>query len=141
MVICACGLLPNPAKVSNFQYRAGLCSMDKIFRRRTIRQKFSGEEFSGEECSANHFFIEKSKTTIFHKFIQKSVSQAFCHRNISVQSSYVLDFPVHRLKIRVWLSEKIDFKIDKNSKISIFKADFHQNVSFMLKSKERMLNE
>jgi hypothetical protein len=25
MVICACGLLPNPAKVSNFQYRAWLC--------------------------------------------------------------------------------------------------------------------
>jgi hypothetical protein len=31
MVICACGLHPNPAKVPNFQYRAWLCSMDQKF--------------------------------------------------------------------------------------------------------------
>jgi hypothetical protein len=35
MVICSCGLLPNPAKVPNFQYRAWLCSMV---------QKFYGDE-------------------------------------------------------------------------------------------------
>jgi hypothetical protein len=29
MVICACGLHPNPAKVPNFQYRAWLYSMDQ----------------------------------------------------------------------------------------------------------------
>jgi hypothetical protein len=31
MVICACGLLPNPAKVPNFQYRALLGSLDQKF--------------------------------------------------------------------------------------------------------------
>jgi hypothetical protein len=31
MVICTCGLLPNPAKVPNFQYRAWLYSMDQKF--------------------------------------------------------------------------------------------------------------
>jgi hypothetical protein len=35
MDICSCGLLPNPAKVPNFQYRAWLCSMV---------QKFYGDE-------------------------------------------------------------------------------------------------
>jgi hypothetical protein len=40
MVICACGLLPNPAKVPNFQYRAWLYSMD---------QKFHGDEENTQE--------------------------------------------------------------------------------------------
>jgi hypothetical protein len=31
MVICACGLHPNPVKVPNFQYRAWLCSIDQKF--------------------------------------------------------------------------------------------------------------
>jgi hypothetical protein len=31
MVICACGLLPNPAKVPIFHYRAWLCTMDQKF--------------------------------------------------------------------------------------------------------------
>jgi hypothetical protein len=35
MVICACGLLPNPAKVPSFQYRAWLCS---------LYQKFHGDD-------------------------------------------------------------------------------------------------
>jgi hypothetical protein len=37
IVICACGLLPNPTKVPNFQYRAWLCSME---------QKFHGDDES-----------------------------------------------------------------------------------------------
>jgi hypothetical protein len=40
MVICACGLLPNPAKVPNFQYRAWLCSLD---------QKLHGDEENTRE--------------------------------------------------------------------------------------------
>jgi hypothetical protein len=40
MFICACGLLPNPAKVPNFQYRAWLCSMD---------QKFHGDDEKTQE--------------------------------------------------------------------------------------------
>jgi hypothetical protein len=31
LFICACGLLRNPAKVSNFQCRVWLCSMDQKF--------------------------------------------------------------------------------------------------------------
>jgi hypothetical protein len=31
MVICACGLLSNPAKVPNFKLRACICSMDQKF--------------------------------------------------------------------------------------------------------------
>jgi hypothetical protein len=31
MVICVCGILPNPAKVRNFQYRAWLYSKDQKF--------------------------------------------------------------------------------------------------------------
>jgi hypothetical protein len=40
MVNWACGLLPNPAKVPNFQYRAWLCSMD---------QKFHGDDEKTQE--------------------------------------------------------------------------------------------
>jgi hypothetical protein len=47
VVIYACGLLLNPAKVPNFQYRARLCSMD---------QKFHGddEESRFKTCPMAH---------------------------------------------------------------------------------------
>jgi hypothetical protein len=44
MVICACGLHPNPAKVPNFQYWAWLCSLDQKFHsddEKTRESRFS----------------------------------------------------------------------------------------------------
>jgi hypothetical protein len=51
MVICACGLLPNPAKVSNFQYRAWLCSVD---------QKFHGDD---EKTRKSQFWDSTQRPT------------------------------------------------------------------------------
>jgi hypothetical protein len=48
MVICACGLLPNPAKVPNFQYSALLCSLD---------QKFDGDDENPENLNFETWHI------------------------------------------------------------------------------------
>jgi hypothetical protein len=43
LVICACGLLLNPAKLPNFQYKAWLCSLDQKFHgddEKTLEPRF-----------------------------------------------------------------------------------------------------
>jgi hypothetical protein len=78
MVICACGLLPNPAKVLNFQYRAWLCSMDQKFHgddkknprisKLRIRLMANGHNFLFISASPWNFWSIEHNHALYWKF-------------------------------------------------------------------------